>query len=179
MAHDEPTPKTGAARAAAVYRHQQVNNLTQQELLLMLYDGAIRFCEEAKAAITEQDFNGSYHNLVRARDIVTELWSILNPAVEHEVVTNLSRLYDFCIHSITEANFTRDVALIDGTIGVLGTLREAWAELDFHVALTELQEAGLPQPEQAPTAGAAPRTCAAPELAEVEAASGGGLSITG
>ena len=136
------------ARAAARYREEQVNNLGQQELLLMLYDGAIRFCGEARAAIDAGDTDTSYHRLLRARDIVTELLAILHPDVQFEAITNLRRLYDFCIYGITEVNFTKDLCLLDGVVRVLENLRATWAEIDFAGALHELSEAtGLPEPE--------------------------------
>ena len=164
--HDTPTT-TGATRALAQYRQEQVNGLGQKELLLMLYDGAIRFCEEGKAAINEGDANTSYHRLIRARDVVRELWAILDAGVEHEVVTNLQRLYEFCVHSITEVNFSKNVKLLDAVIEVLVNLRAGWAELDFAGAMGE-----------AATAPTAPPPAALPEAHSVSAETPG-LSLTG
>jgi len=136
-----------ATHALAAYRTERVTNLSQQELILMLYDGAIRFCGEAKTAISDNDFNKSYHKLTRARDVVTELLAILNPDVDADVVRNLERLYNFCILSITEVNFSKDVTLLDAVVTVLSNLRSAWAEVDFDAALAEVE------PERAMTNG--------------------------
>lgn len=141
---NEPVASMTSARAVARYREEHVNNLGQQELLLMLYDGAIRFCGEARSAIEAADYDTSYQTLIRARDVVAELLSILNGDVDAEVVSNLRRLYDFCIYGITEVNFTKDLALLDGVVRVLSNLRAAWAELDFADAVRELTQDAQP-----------------------------------
>ena len=149
----EPLPApVHTAHALARYREEQVNNLGQKELILMLYDGAIRFCEEARAAIDAQDISKSYEKLVRARDVVTELFAILNPDIQTESVENLRRLYDFCIYGITQTNFTKNPALLDAVLNVLQALRATWAEIDFEAAIQELIGDETP-----PQAGAAPQ----------------------
>ena len=65
-------------KAAKRYREEHVNGLSQKELILMLYDGAIKFTTEAKNAVEKKDFPISYKSIVKARDIVTELLCILD-----------------------------------------------------------------------------------------------------
>lgn len=183
----DPTAPTNGAlpiRAVAVYRQEQVNNLSQQELLLMLYDGAIRFCGEARTAIECGDFNKSYHWLTRARAIVTELLAILDPDIQTEATINLRRLYDFCIYGITEVNFTKDLGLLAGVVRTLETLKSAWAEIDFAGAVRELtQAAGLPNPAGAVLSPVGPGAAGARPASEDSdaqtAAASSGLSILG
>lgn len=176
MAHRDSQQTAPATHALAAYRTEQVTNLSQQELILMLYDGAIRFCTESKDAIRAKDFNRSYHKLTRARDIVTELLAILNPEVDADVVRNLERLYNFCILSITEINFSKDLTLLDAVVTVLSNLRSAWAEVDFDAALADvnpdaaLREDSAPRPADDP----APRTADG----ETEAHEQTGLTLT-
>jgi len=125
-----------SAKASRRYREEQVNGLSQKDLILMLYDGAIKFSGEAKDFIEKKDFVGSYQRIVKARDIVTELLRILNMEEGGEVAENLKRLYVHVIGRLIEANFTKETMLLDNVLTILGDLRSAWAELDFDEALT-------------------------------------------
>lgn len=122
-------------KAAKRYREEHVNGLSQKELILMLYDGAIKFTTEARDAIEKKDFAISYKSIVKSRDVVTELLCILNIDQGGEVAVNLQRLYIYVIGRLTEANFTHEVALLDNVLTILNDLRSAWAELDFEKAL--------------------------------------------
>lgn len=125
-----------SARANRCYREEQVNGLSQKELILMLYDGAIRSSEEAKVYFEEENFVESYQRIVKARTIVTELLRILNMDEGGAVAENLKRLYVHMIGRLIEANFTKETALLDNVLTILRDLRSAWAELDFDEALT-------------------------------------------
>jgi flagellar protein FliS len=122
-------------KAAKRYREEHVNGLSQKELILMLYDGALKFTTEARDSIEKKDFATSYKAIVKARDIVTELLCILNVDQGGEVAVNLQRLYIYVIGRLTEANFTHEVALLDNVLTILQNLRSGWAELDFDKAL--------------------------------------------
>ena len=123
--------------AAKRYREEQINGLSQKQLILMLYDGAIKFAAQARDAIGKKDFVRSYKSIVKARDIVTELLCILNMEHGGEVAKNLERLYVYVIGRLTEANFTHETPLLDNVLAILENLRSAWAELDFKQALAE------------------------------------------
>lgn len=123
------------AKASRRYREEQVNGLSQKDLILMLYDGAIKFSGEAKDSIEKKDFVESYQRIVKARDIVTELLRILNMEEGGEVAENLMRLYVHVIGRLIEVNFTKETVLLDNVLTILGDLRSAWAELDFDEAL--------------------------------------------
>lgn len=129
---------TVSARAAKCYREEQINGLSQKELLLMLYDGAIKFATEAKEAIEQKNFIQSYKLIVRGREIVTELLRILDIEQGGEVAKNLQRLYVYVIGRLTEVNFTKETRLLDNAIQILQTLRSAWAELDFDKAMASI-----------------------------------------
>ncbi len=124
-------------KAARRYREEHISGLSQKELILMLYDGAIKSTVEARDAIGEKDFARSYKSIVKARDIVTELLCILNVKQGGEVAVNLERLYVYVIGRLTEANFTQEIQLLDNVLTILGNLRSGWAELDFKKALAD------------------------------------------
>jgi flagellar protein FliS len=123
--------------AAKRYREEHVNGLSQKELILMLYDGAVKFTTEARDSVENKDFASSYKAIVKSRDIVTELLCILNIEQGGEVAVNLQRLYIYSIGRLTEANFTHETALLDNVLAILQNLRSAWAEIDFEKALAD------------------------------------------
>ncbi len=127
-------------KAARRYREEHVSGLSQKELILMLYDGAIKFASDARDALEKKDFATSYKSIVKARDIVTELLCILDVERGGDVAANLQRLYIYVIGRLTEANFTHEVPLLENVLTILGNLRSGWAELDFKKALA----AGVP-----------------------------------
>ena len=124
-------------KAARRYREEHVSGLSQKKLILMLYDGAIKFATEAKNAIAEKDFVRSYKSIVKARDVVTELLCILNIEQGGDVAVNLQRLYIYVIGRLTEANFTHEIPLLDNVLTILDDLRSAWAEIDFERAVAD------------------------------------------
>ena len=110
------------------YLEVQVQTASKEQLLLMLYDGAIRFGEQAKAKIDEKDIEGSYHLLVKAKQIVVELLCSLDERVGKELYDNLGSLYNFVYIRLIEANIKKDKNLIDEALQILMTLRNAWFE---------------------------------------------------
>ncbi len=127
-----------SARAAKSYREEQVNGLSQKDLILMLYDGAIKFATEAKGAIEGKGYVRSYTAIIRARDIVTELLRILDIDQGGDVAKNLQRLYVYMIGRLIEVNFTKETRLLDNVLEILESLRSAWAAIDFEEALRNI-----------------------------------------
>jgi flagellar protein FliS len=104
---------------------------SQKELIVMAYDGILRFLNQAKVHIDAREVEGSYLALTKARAIVEELAGTLNMEAGGEIAQNLWNLYVFFIQKITEANFTKDPSLIDGVLPAVAALREAWASMDI------------------------------------------------
>ncbi|MFZ5754635.1 MAG: flagellar export chaperone FliS [Bacillota bacterium] len=108
------------------YRQQQVNTATPDKLLIMLYDGAIRFCSQAKIAIESRNLEQAHVNLTKAQNIIIEFMTTLN--MDYEISRNLYSLYDYLYNRLVEANMKKDTAIIDELIGFLTDLRKTWAE---------------------------------------------------
>lgn len=108
------------------YKHQQVNTASQEKLLLMLFDGAIRFCRLAANALQEKREDIAHINLVKVQNIIEELISSLN--YEYEIAHSLFSLYDYLYRRLVEANIKKDPAIIDEVMPFLTELRETWAE---------------------------------------------------
>jgi flagellar protein FliS len=103
------------------------------QLVLMLYDGAIRFLERSLAGFTLEDpaeFNSTIsNNLIRAQAIINELNSSLNMEMGGEVSTNLRQLYTYFDRRLTESNVQKSQQGIKEVIARLTVLRDAWSTM--------------------------------------------------
>lgn len=117
------------APATNPYLRTKIMTASPQELRLMLYDGAIKFCNQARAAMQKQDFEGSYTNLMRAQKIVLELSTSLDHKADPQLCDRLSALYTFIYRQLVDANINRDPAYIDEAVKLIGYERETWQML--------------------------------------------------
>jgi len=115
-------------RGYQTYRQTQTNTADRSELLLMLYDGALRFTRRAIDAIEANDVAARCEAISRAFAIITELHSTLNFEVDEELTGNLASLYVFCLESYSEANTKGSVTPLKALIPIIETLREGWGE---------------------------------------------------
>jgi len=110
------------------YQRNQVFGMSQRELILMLYDGAIRFLNEGKEAIGNARYDQSWTKLDRARKIVLHLYATLNMEAG-QIATDLAALYSYVVEQICVANARRETDKIDVCINVLSTVREGWQQI--------------------------------------------------
>ncbi len=120
-------------KIARSYKAQSIRTASPGRLVLMLFDGALRFMTAAKRAFDEEDFTKRNedinNNLIRAQNIVTELQSSLDMSVPGDLPGTLYRLYDYCLHNLQQANLKKEVGPIDESEKVINELREAWSEM--------------------------------------------------
>lgn len=109
------------------YQQNQVQTLSQEKLVLMLYDGALRFCRQGQAAVEQRDYAAVSNNLGRAEDIISELMVTLNRDAG-EVAENLYKLYEFMYRHLVQANVKKSAAMISEVIDLLQQLRDTWEE---------------------------------------------------
>ncbi|MGB4008470.1 MAG: flagellar export chaperone FliS [Bacillota bacterium] len=109
------------------YMEVQVQTAPPENLVLMLYDGAIRFATQAKTDFAEGNREAAHNNLTRAQDIMGELMGSLNMEIG-EVAENLFSLYEYMQHRLIEANIRQSVECIDEVLKMLGELRQTWAD---------------------------------------------------
>ena len=114
--------------AADKYKSQSVQSATPEKILLMLYEGAIRFMKQAMIAIDKKDIADRGLNIGRAFDIVNELNNTLNHEVGGEIAKNLEQLYMFVSEQLTKANATGKREPLEDGIKVLETLYSGWIE---------------------------------------------------
>jgi flagellar protein FliS len=115
------------------YRQTATLTAPPGQIVLMLYDGALRFLERARAGFSQEDPSALNmavnNNLQRAQEIIRELNYALNMEKGGELAATLSRLYDYFEHRIIESNFKKTPDGIEEVIRHLSVLRDAWATM--------------------------------------------------
>jgi flagellar secretion chaperone FliS len=110
------------------YQAQQILNASKEQLLIMLFDGAIRFLKVAKKALLEKDIATCHTHLLKSQKIMTELMTSLNFDVGGDVARNLYNLYEYYYYRLVQANLKKDPAMIDEVLDHLVALRGTWAD---------------------------------------------------
>jgi flagellar protein FliS len=140
-----------APDTAKKYLATQIHTASKQQLILLVYDGAIRFCEKAVQALRENKIEEGHDALVRAQGIVVELMCALDQAVAPEFGKRLFALYNFWHLRLIEANLDHDPVRVEEVLSMMRPLRAAWAE-----AASKIRQNGHPLPS--PDAAHAPST---------------------
>jgi flagellar protein FliS len=110
------------------YQQVQIETSDQKQLILMVYDAAARFCQEARSCIVRGDLTGKGNSIQKAFDAISELRKSLNLEKGGEVAEGLNKLYAFLGHQLTLANLNNDKEIMDSVITVLTDLRGTWAQ---------------------------------------------------
>ncbi len=111
------------------YKNTQINTASREQILLMLYDGAIKFMKQSREAMENNNYEKSHNKNLKAQDIVTELMASLDMDVMGETGDNLYRLYDFTLHSLVQSNVKKDPQFIEQALEVMEDLYSAWDEI--------------------------------------------------
>jgi flagellar protein FliS len=119
------------------YTQTQVTTVDKGRLIVLLYEGAIKFLRQAKGCADTGDISGKSNNINRALDIIAELNQSLNMNDGGEIASNLRRLYLFWSEHLIQAKIKKDTKNIDDVINMLTSLNEAWNHV---VAQPEAQE---------------------------------------
>jgi len=115
--------------ARTTYQQVEVNSSNGLQLVVMLYDGAIRFLGDAKACIQKQDLQGKAVAIDRTLAILGELQSTLKLEEGGELAQSLDRLYTYMTGRIVEASLKLNVKPLDEVIKLLRILNSAWTEI--------------------------------------------------
>ncbi|MFG1482262.1 flagellar export chaperone FliS [Halobacteriovorax sp. GFR7] len=110
------------------YKQTSVKTASKEQILLMLYQAAIKNCKRSIEAIEKKDIAGKGQYIGKLQDIIIELNSSLDFEVGGDVAKELSSLYDFMLFSSTQANIKIDKEPLKGVLEVLTTLYEGWQE---------------------------------------------------
>lgn len=144
-------------KAAKAYFQTQVATTSQGKLLLMLYDGCIKFLNQAKGKIEERDYAQKGILISKALDVINELDSSLNAEKGGDLAENLHKLYFYCSTRLLNANLKMNTAYIDEVIKILTGLRSAYAQIidtpeaTAAAAMTAPVQAGLTNVQHSPS----------------------------
>jgi flagellar secretion chaperone FliS len=116
------------ATQTQAYRNSSVLTASPEQLVVMLYDGAVRFLRQAGAATTEGSWVHANERMQRAEAIIDELHATLNLDAG-EVAERLQALYVWCKRCLIEARIEREPAKIEHVVRILSDLREAWSQV--------------------------------------------------
>jgi len=112
------------------YQRSSVLTAGRGKLLLMAYDGALRFLRQAGEAMKNKDTYNQNDYILKAQRIVMELLNTIDHSHNTELAQALDRLYRYIYDRLTEANIKDDLAALEESQVHLKELREAWAEAD-------------------------------------------------
>lgn len=106
------------------YQQTQLHTASPAQLLLMLYDGAIRFSRVGISAIQEKNYEKANINLCKAQAVIHELIAALN--YDYPIAKTLYQVYEYMIHQLINANMKKITRPADEVVSYLLELREAW-----------------------------------------------------
>lgn len=116
-------------RGAEAYRRIEAESRSPMELVVMLYDGAIRFVGEATTAIARGDVGARGQAISRTLTIVAELQNTLNIQDGGTIAQELDRLYTYITTRLLDVTVKKDAAALDEVEKVLVTLRDGWVQI--------------------------------------------------
>ena len=111
----------------AAYANSKVLTASPAELILMLYDGAIKFCNIAIMGIEENDIMKAHNNMIKVENIILEFQGSLDH--KYPVAEEFNRVYEYLIRRLHEANIKKDAEILKEVLEHLRTMRETWKEV--------------------------------------------------
>lgn len=110
------------------YKKTSIHTASKEQILLMLYQAAIKNCKKAIEAIEQRNIPAKGEYIGKLQDIVIELNNSLDFEVGGDIAKELSSLYDFILFSSTQANIKIEAEPLNGVLNVLNTLYEGWGQ---------------------------------------------------
>ena len=111
----------------AAYANSKVMTASPAELTLMLYDGAIKFCNIAIMGVEEKDIEKAHNNIVKVERIIKEFQSCLDH--RYPVAQDFDNVYKYLIRRLHEANVRKDAEILEEVLKHLRTMRDTWKEV--------------------------------------------------
>lgn len=118
------------------YQTQNVMTASPEELLLMLYNGCVRFIKQGIMAVEEKDVMKAHENIVKAQDIILEFMSTLDSSAE--IAKTLMPLYEYLYRRLVQANIEKNTEILNEVLRFVSELRDTWTEAS---KITKMQKA--------------------------------------
>lgn len=116
-----------AVNAAAVYKDNKILTATPAELTLMLYEGAVKFCNIAIIAIENRDIKKANTNIIKAEKIITELRATLD--FKYPVAGQFEMVYDYIYRKLIESNIKKDTEPLEEALTYIREMRDTWKDV--------------------------------------------------
>lgn len=110
------------------YKNQRVETASPEAILIMLYEGAIRFLNVAKKAHQDKDMVTYHNQIIKAQQIVFELMTALDLKIGGEIAQNLYALYEYLHYQLIQADMKRDLKLLEEVLTHLRELKSTWEQ---------------------------------------------------
>lgn len=111
----------------ATYANNKIMTASPAELTLMLYEGAIKFCNIAIRAIDEGDVPKAHTNIIKVENIIIEFQATLNH--KYPVAKDFDEIYTYLKERLVEANLKKDNEILEEVLEHLRTMRDTWKEV--------------------------------------------------
>lgn len=108
------------------YKNNSILTASGPELTLMLYNGAIKFCNLAREAIMNKDIQKSHENIIKAENIIDELKFTLDK--KYPIAEEMDRLYTYIHQLLVQANIKKDIQKLDDALELIREFRDTWQE---------------------------------------------------
>lgn len=109
------------------YRNNTIQTASPAELTLMLYDGAIKFCNIALAGLEQNDAEKASNNIIKAEKIIIEFRCTLD--FKYPVAKDFDIVYDYIYRRLVEANIKKDAETLEEALKYIREMRDTWKEV--------------------------------------------------
>lgn len=109
------------------YNNSKVLTASPAELTLMLYDGAIKFCNISIMAIEEKNIQKAHQNIIKVQRIIEEFRATLDR--KYPVAEDFDRIYVYLLRRLLEANLKKDKSILEEVNMHLRSMRDNWKEV--------------------------------------------------
>ena len=116
-----------ANKGYAAYNNSKIMTASPGELTLMLYEGAIKFCNIAIVAIENKDIQKAHTNIVKVENIIEEFRATLDH--KYPVAEDFEKVYVYIYDRLVEANMKKDKEILEEVLKHLRTMRDTWKEV--------------------------------------------------
>lgn len=116
-----------ANQGYAAYANNKITTASPAELTLMLYDGAIKFCNIAIVGIEQKDTQKAHTNIVKVERIIEEFQATLDH--KYPVAKDFDEVYKYLMMRLREANMKKDKEILEEVLKHLRTMRDTWKEV--------------------------------------------------
>ncbi len=113
--------------AYAQYNNSKILTASPAELTLMLYEGAIKFCNVAIVAIEQKDIQKAHTNIVKTEKIIEHFRLTLD--MKYPVAQDFDRVYEYLARRLLQANIKKDKEILEEVKGHLYSMRDTWKEV--------------------------------------------------